>query len=142
MTRSTILSGATVAYELGLICDVSESLGPEALVRELCAVLEPPPDLSEWRYGESWAACEVATVADSVPFTIQANKADTFVTSMALRGEKEGVLTEPLEFQAVISITLVGEIDWAPVQMLVRAAMRKWRGILFDEVSGFNASLE
>jgi len=131
-----------MAYELGLICDVPEDLGPEALVRELCRAIKPPPVLSRWCYGDSWAACEVDLMHFSAPVTVQANVADDVVASVALQGVEEGALVDPFEFRCVFSVTLVGDVDWTQIRILIRAAREKWRGDLFDEVCGFSATVE
>jgi hypothetical protein len=68
--------------------------------------------------------------------------ADALVASIALRGVSEGVLADPLEFRAVFSITLIGDVNWTPIRALIQSAKDKWRGILYDEVSGFNASVD
>jgi hypothetical protein len=131
-----------MAYELGLICDVPDDLSPEALVRELCRAIEPPPALSRWRYGDSWAACEVDLTQLCEPATLQANVADGLVATIALQGVEEGALADPLGFRVVFSITLVGDVDWTPIRTLIQAARENWRGVLFDDVSGFDAVVE
>jgi hypothetical protein len=131
-----------MAYELGLLCVVPEGESPEALVRQLLSSLEPAPTLDSWRYGETWAACEVGLSPAAEPVIVQANVADNVVANIALRGASEGVLADPLGFQAVVTMTLTGDVDWLPIRALILAAKERWNGILFDEVSGFNATIE
>lgn len=133
---------AVVAYELGLLCDIPENLGPEEMLCDLCAAIEPTPEMSQWLHGEFWVGCDVDLSPPAAPVYLQANVGDTTVADMALLAVNEGVIADPLEFRALVSITLVGEVNWEPIRVLIRTARNRWRGLLFDEVSGFRATVD
>jgi hypothetical protein len=130
-----------MAYELGLLCSIPEGLTPEALIRDLCSSSNVPLHLGRWRYGESWAGCEATFPSTESRAALQANVGDNVVASVALRGLSEGALADPLRFGAALTITLTGEVDWAAIEALIEAAKRNWQAILYDEVSGFKATI-
>lgn len=128
-----------MAYELGLIA----STGAEdalTFLRDLAAVADRPTRIGNIRIGDSWAACDFIA-AKSVPIALQANLSDSEVRRRTEQARSEGVATLRPGIDLVVTITLTDDPDWDYLRAIVREVESQWKGLLFDEMSGFSASL-
>ena len=111
-------------------------------MRGLCASIGNP-EVRNCTSGEHWMACDVDTSPVHQPFLFQVTVASESATEMAREAAAAGVrIEDPAEFRAVITITISGEADWPPIRTVLQTGMQRWKGILFDETSGFNATLD
>lgn len=129
-----------MAYEFGLICRAALRSPREAL-DELRPLFGEAVVLDNVKIGDSWASCDVP-VGRSRSMTVQANVSDQVVSRLVADAHVFGAITHPTDFNVAVSVTLVDDPDWELVRRFVRFLEANWAGVLFDEVSGFGASLD
>ena len=129
-----------MSYEVGVLCQAPEQMSPAAALSWLLEQLPGPAEQHELSTWETAASCWQKMASDGREFGVAVNMANPTVFDFAQQAWAEGVAPSPELYNAVVIFTLIDDV-WEPVDLLLRLVIDQWNGLLFDEVSGFRATL-
>ena len=134
-----------MAYEIQLYCTtggIAADAGFDSLVSRVAAD-GTELRLSDRSSGDGWVAAQLDPAAgDTAGCHVQFSAGSPLVAAMvagAAPGDPSGRVSTA---DALVTLTLSGELDWTVVSAIWRAAKALWEVVPYDEGSGFAVDLD